>query len=131
MVIAIDAHREWEYISQGDLATDEKGEPLVPENERTVFLLQSLSPGKIADVTDMGMQQDTLGGKVTFRTASQVVTILLFGLVGWRNLKDRKGNEVAVPEAPMDRLSLLPEALRAELAKEIRYNAELTADEGN
>lgn len=130
MVIAIDALREWEFIAPSDLE-EKDGEPLVAEDDRTVWLLKSLTPARLAEITDMGMQQDTLGGKVTFRAASQIVAILLSGLVGWRNLKDRKGVDVPVPEAPMDRIARIPELVRADIAREIRYNAELTAKEGN
>ncbi len=141
MVIAIDKDRKWDFITSSDLArkaptpeqkaADKEGDFVVPPESQTVFHLHMLSPSQLADITDMGMVQSGIGGKVQFRGASQVIATLLAGLAGWSNLRDAKGDEVPCPEDRMERIALLPEEVRIEIAKELRYNAELTATEGN
>ena len=141
MVIALDKDREWDFVTSDDLerkpqtpeqkAADKEGDFVVAEEDRTTFHLKALSPSQLADITDMGMIQSGLGGKVQFRGANQVVATLVAGLTGWTNLNDANGNPVVCPTEPLERIGRLPESVRIELAKEIRYNAELTAKEGN
>ncbi len=124
MVIAIDPDRRWDYVPDDDRAFKKQTaeeieagaepEPVVAEEDRTVFHLQALTPAQLAEVTDGGMTQDKLTGAVSYRAAMQVLKILTYGLRGWTNFKDIDGVLVPVPEASMDKIARMSEALRVE-----------------
>ncbi len=86
MVIAIDPGEQFEYTLQRDRS--------LPEEERTVFLLRPLSYEQRVKLTNLisSMEADT--GVVRGTIGDVMDSTLRAGLVGWRNLRDRKGVEV-------------------------------------
>lgn len=125
MAIAINPRKKRTLV----LAEDQE---LAPE-QQTRFFARDLTPSETAEVTDMRFwERENAEGRFErcSRPASQALYILTRALTGWENLRDADGNEVAPPEDTNERIALLSEANRLELANLIRFGGEVTVEEG-
>ena len=127
MATAINPNHTWEYVIEADRRE-------APEKQ-TRFKLRALTPSQLAEVTDMGfefqLEKETKERTYRATPATQVLTTLRHGLVGWSNFKDASGKAVEVPDAAEGRVALLSEDDRIEIAREIRFGGQVTVEEGN
>lgn len=127
MAIALDPNRTWDYILEADRE--------LPKSGQTTFHLRSLTPSELAEVNDLGFMHQVQGGKRTGEVratpAAQVLRTLQCGLTGWTNLLDSKGKQVKAPADVDDRIAMIDEEARIELAREIRFGGQVTVEEGN
>ena len=127
--------REREYIL--------KAERELPEDEQTVWLLRSLDLDVSAQIQDRLVQLvGSLAGDEEPRTlvfsGTQEVTILLNGLIGWRNFCEEGGAPIPFPDlgrfnrnrdALKEWLARIPPEARSELAQEIVGRSRLGQEE--
>lgn len=91
MPIALDPKRTSEFVLSCD-RKDESGKP-IPKEKQTVFELRVLTARELAQLEDELSEVD-MRGTIKVKAGSQVLKILKLGLVGWKNFKDGKGNEI-------------------------------------
>jgi len=110
----------------------------LPESEQTVFKLKDLDEATLIRLMDSievtrgddGESRISSGGMGT-----RVYTIVQAGLVGWRNLKDSKGNAIPFHKNEVtnriedDLLARLPWTAKMELANAIEAGAKLTEEQ--
>lgn len=128
MATAINPNRTWDYVPEADRD--------LPTEQQTTFHLRALTPTELAAVNDLGFtyQMERGGqraGEFRAMPATQVLKTVTCGLVGWSNLLDGRGGRVDPPADAADRVALISEELRVELAGEIRHGGQLTVSEGN
>jgi len=114
-----------------------------PAEERTTFLLRPLTTREHAEIQNKLYESSGWGKKrqERFLTGTQIVLILRKGLVGWKNFHYEDGEEVKWEDPNQERteegrdmimdrnLDRLPNAVRQELAEELRGEAVLGEDE--
>lgn len=111
----------------------------LPPEQQTVFQLQTLSARNRARVTDAMLGLDVTGQATLTGAGTGCLVACLYGLAGWRNLRDAAGNEVVFKMRRQGGASILTdESLDAissvvqDLAREILRVNELTeTDRGN
>tara|TARA_Y100000310_G_scaffold336739_1_gene422116 strand:- start:28309 stop:28701 length:393 start_codon:yes stop_codon:yes gene_type:complete len=129
MPIALDPKATFEYVLEDDTG--------LPEEDRTVFTLRGLTVAEEARVADNMIASIPGQEELSFRSGTHQLTVLRFGLRGWRNFKaaDEKevpfetgrGNPHHVTDAALDRL--LPR-YRQELVSAIMDRGSITEPEG-
>lgn len=122
---ALDTRKTHEYVCK----REQKFDPA----DKTVFIVKSLTAQASYDLRDE-MYQVKGAGKARsekFLTGTAEYKTLEKGLVGWRNLKDEDGKEVAFDSKNFpEMISHIPEWARTELADHIRGASELNEGEG-
>ncbi len=139
--------KEFPYISMDDREA--------PEEERTTFMLKTLSAKEQEQVEDSvptEFESEVKGGKVSrakrkkqiaedgskvsmkMKTGARVNAYLRIGLVGWKNFRDHKGEQVefAAPELGMcswNNIDKLGPDLRFELSGAIEDGNTITEEE--
>ena len=131
------------YVSQFDTAKDEKnGEP-------TVWLIGTLDgriTGRIRDkATTLTVNTKSINDEVetNINTNEMHFEACLYGLRGWENFKDEKGNDIPFKTKKMlhggqqyqvvdvELLRSVPQIVLAELGMEIMKENMMSDDEGN
>jgi hypothetical protein len=86
MPIALDPKATFEYVLTDDRA--------LPEDQRTVFVLRGLTVGEEARVADAMIASIPGQEELAFRSGTHQLTVLRYGLRGWRNFKDANGADI-------------------------------------
>ena len=129
MPIALDPKATFEYVLEDDRK--------LPEDKQTVFTLRGLTVAEEAKVADSMISSIPGQEELSFRSGTHQLTVLRFGLRGWRGFKDAEGKHVEfeagrgsprhVGDASLDRL--LPRH-RQELVGAIMDRGAITESEG-
>ena len=128
MPIAIDPKATIDYVLKCD-----EGKPT---EDQTVYELRWLTVSELAQLEDgtLTSQMDA-DGKPEFRVLSGSVQVkaLVLGLVGWRNFKDREGNEIKFKrrsdKCAKENLDFLHPSWRRELSEAITEMNEVTEED--
>ena len=139
----IDPHAGQPRVHPSELLEDSKGNPIVPEAERSTFLVRPLTTrewsyiqnvsstlgGAISEDGDMG------GSRLTVQAGTSNLWRLRFGLRGVENFEGWEDEEhpldKALPKIPtVAFLDTIPSAVRDWILSEIDDLATLTVDEG-
>jgi len=86
MPIALDPKATFEFVLEDDRS--------LPEEEQTVFTLRGLTVAEEARVADSMISSIPGAEELSFRSGTHQLTVLRFGLRGWRNLPTASGGEV-------------------------------------
>ena len=133
MPIALDPKATFEYVLTDDRA--------LPEDQRTVFVLRGLTVGEEARVADAMIASIPGQEELAFRSGTHQLTVLRYGLRGWRNFKYADGTDVEWEDLNegrdaedrnriLDRnLNKIPPEIRSEIAEQIRGESTLGEDE--
>lgn len=131
-MIVIDPNSSRRYVLR-----DERSKPV---EEQSVFLLRPLTLAQETALKDSVAAVDA-GNSVSIRQGTQELKALQYGLEGWENVRDSKGNEVPfkattrkvngkdVSQVDDATLAMIPPKYRAELAEEITNGSGLSGDE--
>lgn len=131
-MIAIDPVSERRYIL--------KAERGLPPEEQSVFILRPLTLRESNAIEDMTVGVGE-GDGMTIRSGSVRTRALEYGLIGWENVLDSKGNEVPFDGTRQKRggvefispnsktLERLPRSVQHELAEAITTGSDLTEEE--
>jgi len=129
MPIALDPKATFDFV----LEDDRKQKP----EERTTFTLRGLTVGEEAKVADSMISSIPGAEELSFRSGTHQLTVLRYGLRGWKNFNDSGGKKVAyeigknhprhVTDDCLDRL--LPRH-RTELVSAILERGSVTEEEG-
>jgi hypothetical protein len=130
MPIALDPKSTFEYV----LVDDRE----LPKEQQTTFELRGLTVSEEASVTDSMILAHGGVEEMSVRAGTHALTVLRYGLRGWRNFHDADGNAVEfetgrghpkqVTDACLDRL--LPK-YRQEIMQAILDRGTVTESEGN
>ena len=129
MPIALDPKATFEYTLEDDRKLN--------EDEQTVFVLRGLTVGEEAKVADSMISSIPGAEELSFRSGTHQLTVLRFGLRGWKNFAGPSGAAVQfdttrsnprhVTDECLDRL--LPRH-RTELVNAILERGSVTEEEG-
>jgi len=129
MPIALDPKATFEYVLEDDRK--------IPEEDRTVFTLRGLTVAEEARVADNMIASIPGQEELSFRSGTHQLTVLRFGLRGWKNFKSSdekdvpfemgRGNPRQVTDEALDRL--LPRH-RQELVSAIMDRGSISESEG-
>lgn len=119
-------------LTLGDREVILKADLALPVEQRTVFIIRTLSARENADIDDM--VQVLPNGKAHMPIGQKVLSTLRIGLKGWRNFRDGSGKEVpfAPPEQGMcawENIDRLANEQRYELCNLIEGANSLSEDE--
>jgi hypothetical protein len=129
MPIALDPKATFEYVLEDDRQLE--------QSKQTVFTLRGLTVAEEAKVADSMISSIPGQEELTFRSGTHQLTILRYGLRGWRNFLSADGVEVPfettkgsprqVTDDCLDRLSPLH---RQELVAAIMDRGTISEEEG-
>lgn len=109
MAIAVDPKGHRGFITPADLAKNEKGEFLVPEDQQTEWLVKDLTERqRVSFMDSVKLVDDGSGGAALGGQGSRVYTALKGGLVGVSDAKpfrDSKGNSIPFEKNSQGRVS--------------------------
>ena len=86
MPIALDPKATFDFVLEDDRK--------LPEDEQTVFTLRGLTVAEEAKVADSMISSIPGAEELSFRSGTHQLTVLRFGLRGWKNFTDSDGKEV-------------------------------------
>lgn len=131
-MITLDPNSTREYVLRDDRS--------LPPEEQSVFLLRPLTLAQQTAIKD-AMASVNASQDIKINAGTQELHALRFGLAGWRNVRDSKGNQEEAKGTTSKRngvdfftlddttIEKIPPKYRAELAEEITNGSGLSGDE--
>ena len=142
MPIALTPDTVFEYQLIDDRVPDADGkrrDSSAVDPGGTVFLLRPLTPAEEATLQNKQFTWSPSGELQSYNFGTERLTVLEYGLIGWRNFKDANGAEVpfrtrksgSKTTCDVECLAVLSLRHRNELVAAHKAHFALTEDEGN